>query len=82
MHHALLSIEQRLSDAGSRSSDKLPAMLILFFQQQPQSSLATRQKYEEAKQELQALLSRKKQVDNNLVCLKTLSISQVEWALK
>lgn len=29
----------------------------------------TRQKYEEAKHELQALLARKKQVDTNLVCL-------------
>jgi hypothetical protein len=41
--------------------------LIQQQQQQPQNSPATRQKYEEAKQELQALLSRKKQVDNNLV---------------
>ncbi|GAB5585110.1 chromatin modification-related protein eaf6 [Umbelopsis nana] len=39
-------------------------------QQQPQNSPATRQKYEEAKQELQALLSRKKQVDNNLANLE------------
>lgn len=41
--------------------------LIQQHQQQTQNSPATRQKYEEAKQELQALLSRKKQVDNNLV---------------
>lgn len=41
-----------------------------FRQQQPQNSPATRQKYEEAKQELQALLSRKKQVDNNLVSFR------------